>query len=98
MDNKKSYYAVIPADVRYNNDLCPNAKLLYGEITALCNGKHSCLASNKYFAGIYGVHKNTVSKWISQLNAFGFIGISYDSLNDRRIHIPKHIKEEWVYI
>ena len=29
-----SYYAIIPASVRYS-DIIPNAKLLFGEITAL---------------------------------------------------------------
>ena len=34
-----SYYAVLPAKVRYDPDLPPNAKLLYAEITALA-GEH----------------------------------------------------------
>lgn len=34
-EEKPGYYAIIPADVRYNEQLPPNAKLLYGEITAL---------------------------------------------------------------
>ena len=38
MKEKPRYYAIIPANVRYS-DLKPNAKLLYGEITALSN-KH----------------------------------------------------------
>ena len=64
---KKSYYAIIPANVRYDSDLIPNAKLLYGEITALCNEKGYCWASNGYFAELYGVSKISISKWINQL-------------------------------
>ena len=67
------YYSVIPANVRYDVELCPNAKLLYGEITALCNKKGYCWASNRYFARLYQVNTNTVSVWINQLVKKGYI-------------------------
>ena len=69
-----SYYAIIPANVRYSN-LKPNAKLLYGEITALSNQKGFCWSSNNYFAELYGVTKNTISLWINQLKDQNFIHV-----------------------
>ena len=67
------YYSVIPANVRYDVELCPNAKLLYGEITALCNKKGYCWATNRYFAKLYQVDAITVSRWINQLIKKGYI-------------------------
>lgn len=73
MAEKKSYFAIIPANVRYDDDLSANAKLLYGEITALCNEKGYCWASNDYFSQLYGKSKYTVSRWISSLSQKGYI-------------------------
>jgi len=90
---KKSYYAVIPANVRYDKELTPNAKLLYGEITALCNEKGYCWANNSYFAELYKVSKETVSRWISKLEKLGYIRteLIYEqgtkSVKERRIYI-----------
>lgn len=64
---KKSYYAIIPAEVRYDEELPPNAKLLYGEITSLCNEKGYCWATNQYFADLYHCSISAVKKWISAL-------------------------------
>lgn len=72
-EQQKAYYAIIPANVRYDKDLVPNAKLLYGEITALCNEKGYCWASNQYFAELYNVSDRTIKNWISQLADKGYI-------------------------
>ena len=71
---KPNYYAIIPSEVRYSN-LKPNAKLLYGEITALSGKLGYCYATNKYFAELYDVSKNTISSWISDLKKLGFINV-----------------------
>ncbi len=68
-----SYYGISPAAVRYDEDLCANAKLLYIEITALSNKEGYCWATNDYFAKLYKVSKVSVSKWISQLVKKGHI-------------------------
>lgn len=74
-EQQKAYYAIIPANVRYDKDLAPNAKLLYGEITALCNEKGYCWASNQYFADLYHSSISAVQKWVSALAKKGYINL-----------------------
>lgn len=75
MEEKPSYYSIIPASVRYDDSLRPNEKLLYSEISVLCNKNGYCNAKNEYFAKLYNVHKNTISTWINHLKEKGYIGI-----------------------
>ena len=89
---KNNYYAIIPATVRYNLDLKPNEKLLYGEITALANSKGFCFANNRYFAKLYKVTIHTVSQWISHLEKLGYVKI--ELIKDNK----KEIKERRIYI
>ena len=72
MENK-SYYAVIPATVRYDERLKLLSRMLYGEITALCNERGYCWANNKYFASLYKVSIQTESGCIKQLIDCGYI-------------------------
>jgi DNA-binding MarR family transcriptional regulator len=70
---KPNFFAIIPASVRYDNEIIPNAKLLYGEISAMCNVEGYCWAENSYFAELYKVSGSTISRWISQLEKRGHI-------------------------
>lgn len=74
---KPNFYAIIPANVRYDKNLKANCKLIYGEITALCDEKGYCWASNDYFAKLYLVTPQAVSKWINELSDFGYISLEY---------------------
>ena len=74
-ETKKSYFAVIPANVRYDKRLKLLSRMLYGEITALCNEKGYCWANNRYFADLYEVSITTISTCISQLKEFGYIEV-----------------------
>ena len=73
MIEKPNYYAVIPANVRYARGITPNAKLLYAEITALCNMNGKCNASTQYFADLYEVSKTSIQKWLKCLEDKKFI-------------------------
>ena len=77
MKQQPNYYAIISAEVRYDKNLTANAKLLYAEITALLNINGECFATNKYFSNLYGKSTVTISKWISELVANGYISTHY---------------------
>ncbi|MCK4686570.1 MAG: helix-turn-helix domain-containing protein [Candidatus Lokiarchaeota archaeon] len=86
-ESKPSYFAITPAEVRYCNKITPNAKLLYGEITALCNKEGYCWASNKYFADLYEKRVETISVWIRSLKENGFIKYEVESNYKRKIFL-----------
>tara|TARA_R110002110_G_scaffold21505_7_gene85427 strand:- start:56 stop:676 length:621 start_codon:yes stop_codon:yes gene_type:complete len=71
--DKPNYYAIIPADVRYSKKLTPNAKLLYAEITALCNMNGKCTASTKYFCRLYEVSRSSIQNWLKLLEDNSYI-------------------------
>ena len=76
--SKPGYYAVIPADVRYNDQIPANAKLLYGEISALIGADGYCYASNAYFGNIYGLSERTVRSLIGKLQEAGFLQVEME--------------------
>ena len=73
MKEKPSYYAILTSEVRYNKYLTPNAKLLYAEITALCNMNGKCTASTEYFCRVYEVSRASIQNWLSLLEKNGYI-------------------------
>lgn len=75
MSEKPNYYAIITADIRYDNRLTDSEKLLYGEITALSQSTGECWASNNYFAELYNVTTETISRRISKLRNLGYVDV-----------------------
>ena len=78
--------------VRYCKELKFAERLLYGEITALTNRNGYCFATNKYFAELYNVTIETISRWISHLQRLGFIKVEIiksdkNEILERRIFI-----------
>lgn len=79
MENETpSYYAIITADVRYDERLAPMEKILYGEFTCLTNKYGFSTASNNYFAKLYNCGTSSVSRWIKHLEECGHITVEYE--------------------
>jgi len=76
-EEKPNYYSIIPANIRYDKTLKANAKLLYGEITALTNKEGFCWASNAYFSDLFEVTPQAISNWIKALSCRGYVDIEY---------------------
>ena len=75
--NNPSYYAIIPAEVRYDESLSLFERFIYCEITALSNAYGYCYANNEYFAGLYHKTPETISRAISRLEKKNYIKLEY---------------------
>ena len=90
--DKPAYYAIIPATVRYDQRLTPNAKLLFGEITALCHQEGYCWAGNQYFADLYDVSKTSISTWIGNLKDAGHITVEMNYKEGSKHILNRYIR------
>lgn len=93
---KPNYYAIIPANVRYDSELTPNAKLLYGEITSLCDREGYCWATNNYFSKLYKTSDKTITRNLNLLEQKGYINIFYQlkgAIKQRFITMDKNVFE-----
>ena len=86
---KPNFYTVLPATVRYDENLSDFEKIVMSEIVALANQTGYCYASNSYFAKVYNKSISTITRTISNLVKHGYIKIYIDKNfgNRRRIYI-----------
>lgn len=75
---RPGYYAIIPSDVRYDDRIPANAKLLYGEISALAHRAGFCYARNEYFIELYQFSDATIRRLLSALEDNGYIRREYE--------------------
>lgn len=83
---KPNYYAVIPANIRYDKDLTANAKLLYGEISALAQKNGVCFATNEYFSKLYNLSERAISRLICSLKDKNYIKVEIDNSESNKKH------------
>lgn len=85
MDEKKQpelrpgYWAVIPAEIRYDDRIAPNAKILYAEISSLTGATGYCWADDAYFAKLYRMSERTIRSLIKALADHGYIRIEREA-------------------
>ena len=88
---RRSYWAVIPAPVRYDDRIPASSKVLYAEISALCEETGYCWADNSYFAEIYQMTERSIRRQLAALAECGYIRIEetrgdHNTLEERRIY------------
>ena len=92
MAEHPAYWAVIPASVRYDKDLPPNAKLLYGEVTALSDKRGYCYAQNSYFSELFSLSERSITRLFAVLVDRGYLRVdvirdeSTQEVLERRIY------------
>ena len=95
-----SYYSILTADIRYNQNITDSEKILFSELTALANKNGYCHASNKYFTSIYNVSTRTIQNRLKKLKDHGFIKIDLEyypqskRVMTRKIYISNTNSEE----
>lgn len=86
-EQSPAYYGILPASVRYDKNLSMSAKVLFSEFSALCQEEGFCWASNEYFAALYEVSKDSISRWVSELADNGHIVLKFEKDNKRRVYM-----------
>ena len=72
---KPSYWAVLPAAIRYDPEIPAAAKLLFAEISSLTESRGYCYASNEYFLKLFGMAERTLQRHLKALESAGYIRI-----------------------
>ena len=90
-----AYFAVLPAHVRYDENLKPAEILMFAEITSLLNGSGFCEINKSYFAELYQCSIQTVTKYLKALESAGYIE-TYLARNGNLIIVPYLSKDTFL--
>lgn len=85
-------YSKIPLSIKNNENICSNAKILYGDILLLCHSKGYCYATNKFLADSLSVTDRTITRLLCELEKNELIKINY-CRNKRRIYLASRVDE-----
>ena len=88
---KPNYIGIVPDNILHDKKLSPYAKLIYSELPFLSKEDNYCSKSNSYFADLYGVTSQAVSKWINSLSDNGYVRIEYITDKDKKQTLQRRI-------
>ena len=91
VEERPNYFAILPAEVRYDEKLSASEKLFYAEIASLTHKDGRCWASRRYFAELYGVSEKTISCWTTKLAERGYIEVRVIR-NEQKAILRRNIK------
>lgn len=75
---QESFYVVIPSYILQDKTLTLADKVIYGEISSLCNKEGFCWASNEYISKLLIVGNSTVSRSINKLKSKEYVKIEIE--------------------
>lgn len=93
---KPNYFSVIPAAALLDTTLTDKAKILYSEISALCNKNSYCWATNNYFEELYECSRITVIRAIKSLKERDYIKVIFKN-GQRTINLSKPNEKGHIY-
>lgn len=67
------HWTIIPASIRTDKNLLPEAKLLYGDILGLSGRTGYCWAKSNYFEEVSGLSRRQLFRALDQLDDSGYI-------------------------
>lgn len=88
---KPGFWAVLPASIRYDERIPPNAKLLYAELSSLTDTYGYCFADDDYFHDVFGFSIRSIQRLLNTLQESGYIRIEtergqYNTVTQRKIY------------
>ena len=79
-----AYWAVLTAPILESREICDGAKLFYAQVSLRTGRTGYCWASNRALSEELGLGERTVSRYVAELEAAGFIVCEVTCVSDRK--------------
>lgn len=89
LDSSNMKYDLLVPDVRYDKTLSDEAKELHRIISVLCNGKSSCLRSNKYLASSMNILDEKLDRVLDELITKEYLNIQRNEVGLKAFNVKK---------